>query len=89
MTTVVLETENPNIRDLATIAKRGPVTVMQNNAPVAVVVSAEEFAKLDEDNRIRREAKVRLLSLMEDAGRQAEERGLTDEKLEQLLADES
>ena len=89
MTTVVLEIENPNIRDLATIAKRGPVTVMQNNAPVAVVVSAEEFAKLDEDNRIRREAKVRLLSLMEDAGRQAEERGLTDEKLEQLLADES
>ena len=74
MTTVVLETENPNIRDLATIAKRGPVTVMQNNAPVAVVVSAEEFAKLDEDNRIRREAKVRLLSLMEDAGRQADDR---------------
>ena len=89
MTTVVLEIENPNIRDLATIAKRGPVPVMQNNAPVAVVVSAEEFARLDEDNRIRREAKVRLLSLMEDAGRQAEERGLTDEKLEQLLADES
>jgi hypothetical protein len=51
--------------------------------------SPAEFDRLDEQDRIRREAKVRLGQTIATIHREAGERGLTEAELERLLADES
>jgi hypothetical protein len=45
--------------------------------------------KLSEQDRIRREAKVRLRQTISSIQREAAECGLTDAELERLMADES
>ena len=56
---------------------------------VAVVLSPAEFDRLEEQDRIRREAQARLRETISSIQREAAERGLTDVEVEQLMADES
>jgi hypothetical protein len=53
------------------------------------VLSPAEFDRLEEHDRIRREAKARLRQTISAIQRQAAQRGLTATELERLLADES
>ena len=64
-------------------AKRAPVTVTKKGRPAAVVMSIEEY------ERMRGAAWARLSETISLACNQAAERGLTDELLDELLADES
>ena len=48
-----------------------------------------EFDRLEEQDRIRREAKARLRRTISSIQREAAERGLTDAELDRLMADES
>jgi PHD/YefM family antitoxin component YafN of YafNO toxin-antitoxin module len=69
--------------------RKEPVTVLENGVPAAVVLSPVEFERLDEQDRIRREAKARLRQTIASIHRDASERGLTETELARLLADES
>jgi PHD/YefM family antitoxin component YafN of YafNO toxin-antitoxin module len=66
-----------------------PVTVVEHGEPVAVVLSPSEFNRLDEQDRVRRESKVRLRQTISTIQRDAAGRGLTEAELDRLLADES
>jgi prevent-host-death family protein len=63
--------------------QRAPVTVTKQGRPTAVVLSVEDY------ERMRGAAWRRLTETMEVARREAADRGLTDEQLDALLADES
>jgi len=65
------------------------VTVLEKGEPVAAVLSPAEFDRLEEQDRIRREAKGRLRETISLIQREEAERGLTDVEVEQLIADES
>jgi hypothetical protein len=54
-----------------------------------VVLSPEEFERLDEQDRIRREAKARLRQTMAAVQAEAAGQGLNEAELDRLLADES
>jgi len=54
-----------------------------------VVLPPQEFDRLDEQDRIRRDAKARLRQTIAEIQREASERGLTEAELERLIADES
>jgi prevent-host-death family protein len=84
-----LSAEETKVRRLIEAARNAPVLVLDNGEPAAVVISPSEFARLEEGDRIRREAKARLRKTMSLAQSEAAEKGLTEEELEQLLADES
>ena len=75
--------------ELIEAAREEPVTVVEHGKPVAVVLSPSEFNRLDEQDRIRREAKTRLRRTISFIQREAAGRGLTEAELERLLADES
>ncbi len=64
-------------------AQREPVTVTRQGRPSVVIVSAEEY------ERRQGRAWRNLLAVMEETGRYAAKQGLTEETLDQLLADES
>lgn len=64
-------------------AQREPVRVMRHDRVVGVMVSAEDYEAM------RAYYADRLLKTMDETARAAEKAGLTPEKLEQLLADES
>ncbi|MFP4209392.1 MAG: type II toxin-antitoxin system Phd/YefM family antitoxin [Wenzhouxiangella sp.] len=64
-------------------AQREPVTVTRQGRPSVVIVSAEEY------QRRQSRAWQNLLAVMEETGRYASAQGLTEEALDQLLADES
>ncbi len=59
------------------------MTVTRKGRPTAVVMSVEDY------ERLRGAAWQRLFETMETARQAAAERGLTDELLEELLANES
>ncbi len=63
--------------------QRAPVTVTKQGRPAAVVLSVEDY------DRMRGAAWQRLEETMVAARREASNRGLTDEQLDALLADES
>ncbi len=65
------------------------MTVLEDGEPVAVVLSPEEFERLDEQDRIRREAKSRLRQTMACVQAEAAGKGFTEAELDRLLADES
>jgi prevent-host-death family protein len=69
--------------ELLEAARRAPVTVVDQGRPAAIVISIDEY------ERLRGVAWDRLAETMALAGRQAQVRGLTDELLESLLADEA
>ncbi len=64
-------------------AGRAPVTVTRKGRPAAVVMSVEDY------ERLRGAAWQRLFETLETARQAAAGRGLTDELLEELLANES
>ena len=64
-------------------AQRAPVTVTKKGRPAAVVLSVEDY------QRMRGTAWQRLLDTMATARKEAAGRGLSDERLDELLADES
>jgi len=64
-------------------AQRGPVRVTRRGRAVGVLLSEEQY------QRLRGVAWDRLAATMESMRTQASERGLTDEALAELLADES
>jgi antitoxin Phd len=64
-------------------AQRAPVTVTKNGRPAAVVLSIEDY------ERVRGATWQRLFDTMTTARKRAAGRGLTDERLDELLADES
>jgi prevent-host-death family protein len=64
-------------------AQRAPVTVTKKGRPAAVVMSIEDY------ERMRGRAWKRVIETMATARKEAAGRGLTDELLDELLADES
>jgi len=64
-------------------AQREPVTITRQGRPSVVVLSADEY------QRRQSRAWRNLLAVAEETGRYAREQGLTEEVLDQLLADES
>ena len=65
------------------------MTVLEDGEPVAVVLSPEEFERLDEQDRIHREAKARLRQTMAAVQAEAAGKGLNEAELDRLWADES
>jgi len=63
-------------------AQREPVRIQRHERDVAVLVSAEEWERIHQ-LRVRE-----LIRFTEETGRYAESQGMTEELLEQLLADE-
>lgn len=81
-TFTALEAKN-RFGQLIDAAQREPVTVTRQGRASVVIVSAEEY------ERRRSRAWRNLLAVMEETGRYAAGQGLTEEALDQLLADES
>jgi len=71
-----------NFAALLDAAQREPVRIQRHERDVAVLVSAEEWEKV---HKMRVE---QLIRFTEESGRYAASKGMTDELLEQLLADE-
>lgn len=89
MRTVEVDVGDAQLRRLITTAQVEPVTVLDKGQPAIVMLSPEEFARLDEQDRIRREAKARLRKTMAIMQAEAASQGLTETELDRLLADES
>jgi prevent-host-death family protein len=89
MRTLSNDTGQIQLRELIEAVRDEPVTVLEKGEPVAVVLSPAEFDRLEEQDRIRREAKARLRQTISLIQREASERGLTDAELDRLIADES
>ena len=64
-------------------AQRSPVSVTKNGRAVTVMLSIQLF------DQLRGSAWERLTSTMDAMGEEASARGLTDSRLDALLADES
>ena len=64
-------------------AQRAPVRVTKNGRPVGIMMSVEQY------DRLRGAAWQRLAETMDRLGTTAEGAGLTEDKLDALLADES
>jgi prevent-host-death family protein len=64
-------------------AQRSPVSVTKNGRPVTVMLSTELY------DQLRGSAWERLASTMDAMGEEASATGLTDARLDALLADES
>ena len=88
MRTLPADMTDTKVRELINAARAEPVTLLENGEPAAIVLSPTEFDRLDEQDRIRREAKARLRKTIASIHQEAKERGLTDAEAEQLLSDE-
>jgi len=82
MATVSATRAKQNFAALIDTAQREPVRIQRHERDVAVLVSAEEWEK------IHKMRVAELLRFTEESGRYAESKGMTDDLLEQLLADE-
>jgi prevent-host-death family protein len=82
MPTVSATHAKQNFAAIIDQAQREPVWIQRHNRTVAVVMSAEEYDKL------RNLRAQELIRLSEETGRYAASKGMTDELLEQLLADD-
>ena len=89
MRTLSADIKDIKVRELIEAARDEPLTVLENGEPAVVVLSPAEFDRLDEQDRIRRDAKARLRKTISALQQQAADRGLTDAEVERLLADES
>ncbi len=76
------------LQELIEAVRDESITVLEKGEPVAVVLSPSEFDRLEEQDRIRREAKVRLRETISSIQREAAERGLTEAELKRLMRDE-
>ena len=68
---------------LLDLSQREPVAIQRHDRNIAVLISPMDYEEL------RRFRVEELLRITERSGTYAEARGMTDELLEQLLADES
>jgi len=68
---------------LLDLSQREPVAIQRHDRNIAVLISPMDYEEL------RRFRVQELLRITERSGAYAEARGMTDELLEQLLADES
>jgi prevent-host-death family protein len=68
---------------LIELAQRAPVTITKNGRPSVVVMSADEY------ERRRTSARQRLREALERTRREAARKGLTEDDLAALLADDS
>jgi prevent-host-death family protein len=68
---------------LLDLSQREPVAIQRHDRNIAVLISPMDYEEL------RRFRVQELLRITERSGTYAEARGMTDELLEQLLADES
>jgi len=82
MPTVSATYAKQNFAAILDLSQREPVQIRRHERDIAVLVSAEEYEKI---HKMRVEELIRL---SEENGRYAESQGMTDELLEQLLADE-
>jgi len=82
MPTISATHAKQNFAALIDAAQREPVRIQRHERDVAVLVSAEEWEKV---HKMRVE---QLIRFTEESGRYAASKGMTDELLEQLLADE-
>jgi prevent-host-death family protein len=89
MRTLSADMKDIKVRELIEAARDEPLTVLENGEPAVVVLSPAEFDRLDEQDRIRRDAKARLRKTISALQQEATDRGLTDAEVERLLADES
>lgn len=89
MQTLTTDAKDVKVRELIEAARREPVTVIENGERAAVVLSPAEFDRLEEQDRVRREAKDRLRRTISAVQKEAATRGLTEAELERLLADET
>lgn len=81
-TITAIEAKN-RFGQLIDAAQRQPVTVTKQGRPSIVVMSVEDY------QRRKTRAWKNLLKVMQSTGDSAARQGLTQEKLERLLADES
>jgi prevent-host-death family protein len=77
-----LEAKN-HFGQLIEAAQRQPITVTKQGRPAVVVMSTHDYESY------RQQAGDKLLGVMDHMQSQAQERGLTEEALNKLLADES
>jgi prevent-host-death family protein len=82
MQTVSATKASQNFAATLDAAQREPVLIQRHDRDIAVLVSADEYEKIHR-MRVRE-----LLHFTEETSRYAESQGMTDEVLEQLLADE-
>jgi prevent-host-death family protein len=88
MRTVSADDEKIELRKLIDAVRDEPLTVLENGEPALVLLSPAQFDRLEEQDRIRREAKERLRLTISSIQAEAVERGLTESELARLLADE-
>ena len=81
MPTVSATYAKQNFAAILDQSQREPVRIQRHDREVAVLVSADEY------ERIHQLRVKELIRLSEENGRYAESQGMTDELLEQLLAD--
>jgi prevent-host-death family protein len=81
MPTVSATHAKQNFAAIIDAAQREPVRIRRHDRDVAVVISAEEYEKI---HQLRVQEFIRLT---EESGRYAASKGMTDDLLEQLLAD--
>ncbi len=81
-TITAIEAKN-RFGQLIDAAQRQPVIVTKQGRPSVVVMSVEDY------QRRKKHAWKNLLKVMQEAGAEAGGQGLTEEQLDQLLADES
>jgi prevent-host-death family protein len=82
MRTVSATEAKQNFAALIDSAQREPVVIRRHNRDLAVVISPEKFEQL------RRAAVEEFLRFSTETGRHAAERGMNQEVLDQLLAEE-
>jgi prevent-host-death family protein len=82
MQTVSATYAKQNFAAIVDQAQREPVRIQRHERDVAVLVSANEWEKIHQ-MRVKD-----LIRFTEETSRYAESKGMTDELLEQLLADE-
>ena len=88
MRTLSADMQDTKVREIIHAAQGEPVTVLENGKPAAIVLSLGEFARLNEQDRIRQEAKARLRQTIAAIHKDVTERGLTAAEAERLLADD-
>jgi prevent-host-death family protein len=82
MPTVSATHAKQNFAAILDAAQREPVKIRRHERDVAVVISAEEY------ERVRRLKAEELIRSSDEMGRYAESKGMTEELLEKLLAEE-
>ena len=88
MRTMIAEKADTKIHEVIDASRTEPVAIIDNGQTSAIVLSPAEFARLDAQDRIRREAKARLLLTIEAIHKDVTDRGLSEVEAERLIAED-